>query len=76
MRNRKKTIELPLVEPLYQTYHEGIVSACISKNPSMRNWFLSNALMLTCERRFLSGYTSPEIRVENHNFYTPAGIIN
>ncbi|MBO5097012.1 MAG: hypothetical protein J6B96_01705 [Agathobacter sp.] len=68
---RKKFVELPLVEPLYQTYHDGIISACIKDNPSIRNWFLSYTMVLTCNRRFLSGYTSPEIRVENYSFYHP-----
>lgn len=70
-KRNKKVVELPLAEPVYQTYHDGIVSACLSENPSIRNWFLSNSMILTCNRKFLSGYTSPEIRVENHSFYHP-----
>ena len=70
-KREKKIVELPLVEPVYQTYHDGIISACLSENPSIRNWFLSNSMILTCNRRFLSGYTTPEIRVENHSFYHP-----
>lgn len=60
-----KFAELPLVEPLYQTYHNAILTACIKDNPSIRNWFLSKTMVLTCNRKFLSGFTTPEIRVEN-----------
>lgn len=67
----KKFVELPLVEPLYQTYHNGIITACIKDNPSVRNWFLCNTIILTCNKKFLLGYTSPQINVENHSFKNP-----
>lgn len=60
----KKFIELPLVEPMYSTYHNGIVTACLVNNPTLRNAYLNEAGILTCNRKFLSGYTSPEIDVE------------
>lgn len=66
-----KYAELPLVEPLYSTYHDGILTACINANPSIRNWFLSNTMVLTCTRKFLSGFTTPEIRVEKYLFDNP-----
>ncbi len=66
-----KFVELPLVEPLYRTYHDGILTACIANNLSIRNWFLSNAMILTCNRKFLKGFTTPEIRVENYSFNNP-----
>ena len=66
-----KYAELPLVEPLYSTYHDGILTACINANPSIRNWFLSNTMVLTCTRKFLSGFTTPEIRVEKYSFNNP-----
>ena len=66
-----KYVELPLVEPLYRTYHDGILTACIGSNPSIRNWFLSNTMILTCNRKFLNGFTTPEIRVENYSFNNP-----
>lgn len=66
-----KFVELPLVEPLYRTYHDGIATACISANPSIRNWFLSNAMILTCNRKFLTGFTTPEIRIENYSMNAP-----
>lgn len=66
-----KYVELPLVEPLYRTYHDGIITACLNANPSIRNWFLSNTIILTCGRAFLSGGTSPGIRVENYSRDNP-----
>ena len=66
-----KFAELPLVEPVYRTYHDGIVSACISTNPSIRNWFLSNATVLTCNKAFLTETSNPAIRVENYSFSNP-----
>lgn len=66
-----KCVELPLVEPLYQTYHNGILSAAIHSNPSIRNWFLSNTMSLACNRKFLSGYTTPKLFLERYSFKNP-----
>lgn len=66
-----KFAELPLVEPLYRTYHNGVVTAVIAGNTSIRNWFLSNTVILTCSRRFLSGFTTPAISVENYSIDNP-----
>lgn len=60
----KKTVELPLVEPMYSTYHNGIVTACLVDNPTLRNAYLNDVGILICNRKFLSGYTTPEINVE------------
>lgn len=61
----KKKVELPLVEPIYSTYHnQGTGAAIIFDNPSIKNWYYNQAVILTCNRRFLKGYTTPEIRVE------------
>ncbi len=66
-----KVVELPLVEPLYSTYHNGIITACLNSNLSIRNWFLSNTMILTCNRKFLHGYTTPEIYVEKYGYDNP-----
>ena len=71
VKEMNKFAELPLVEPLYRTYHSGIITACIGANPSIRNWFLSNTMILTCNKKFLTGFTTPEIRVENYSFNNP-----
>ena len=60
MNNR---IELPLIEPIYSTYHNAPASAAAVNNPSIKNWFLNEIMMLTCNRIFLEGFTSPQINV-------------
>ena len=60
----KKKVELPLLEPIYSTYHnQGPGSAVLTENPSIRNWFLNQAAILFCNRKFLKGFTTPEISV-------------
>ena len=62
MKKMKKKIELPLVEPLYSTYHnQGPGTAALVNNPSIRNWYLNQVMILTCTRKFLNGFTTPEI---------------
>ena len=64
MKKMKKKIELPLVEPLYSTYHnQGPGSAVLVNNPSIRNWYLNQVMILTCNRKFLNGFTTPGISV-------------
>lgn len=63
-------VELPLVEPLYQTYqYQGASSAIIANNPSVRNWLLNEVMNLTCDRRFLSGFTTPNLTIQNSEWY-------
>ncbi len=61
-----KIIDLPLVEPLYSTYHhQGPGTAILKDNPTIRNWFLNHAVSLQCSRKFLSGFTTPILNVQN-----------
>lgn len=61
-----KKVELPLIEPLYSTYHhQGPGVAITASNPTIRNYYLNEVMNLTCTRRFLRGFTSPEVSVEN-----------
>lgn len=65
----KKRIELPLIEPIYSTYqHQGAAGAVFGANPSIRNWYLEQSIMLSCTEKFLDGYTSPEITVVDSCF--------
>ena len=60
----KKTVDLPLLEPLYSTYHsQGPSTAILVNNPSIRNWHFNQVMILTCSRKFLNGFTSPEIAI-------------
>ena len=64
-----KIVELPIIEPVYSTYHnQGAASAIISSNPSIRNHFLNEIMILNCSRKFLSGFTTPEIGITSSSF--------
>lgn len=70
----KRRVELPLVEPIYSTYHyQGAATAVLVDNPSIRNWYLNQTMILTCDRKFLSGFTTPRIDIAEssweHNPY-------
>lgn len=65
-----KRIELPLVEPIYSTYqYQGAGGAIIKNNPSIRNWYLNEAIILTCTTKFLTGFTTPEMEIENSEWW-------
>lgn len=60
----KKKVELPLTEPLLSTYHhQGSGCAIIGGNPSIKNWYINSCVDLTCNRKFLTGYTTPEVDI-------------
>ena len=65
MKRQAKKIELPLVEPIYSTYHHAPATAVLVNNPSIRNWYMNEVLILTCNRKFLNGFTSPGIHMLN-----------
>lgn len=66
--NNKKS--LPIGKPFFATYHgEGAVGACLTANPSMRNWFLNNSVSIRCGTAFLGEYTSPDVHIYNGAFY-------
>ena len=59
-----KRVTLPLIDPLYSTFHhQGPATATITKNPTIRNWYLNESMNLVCTRKFLNGYTTPEITI-------------
>lgn len=59
MRNK---VELPLVEPVFRTYnHLANGSAVLFSNPTIRNWYLNDVCSLCCTKKFLEGYTSPQL---------------
>lgn len=69
MMKMNKIVELPIIEPVYSTYHnQGAASAIISSNPSIRNHFLNEIMILNCSRKFLSGFTTPEIGITSSSF--------
>ena len=65
----KRSVQLPIVSPIYSTYHsQGSASAIFKDNPSVSNWYYNEVMMLRCNTKFLSGYTSPEINIEKSTF--------
>ena len=63
---KNNIVELPLVEPIYSTYHyQGASAAILADNPSIINWYLNDVMMLSCNRKFLKGFTTPEINIEH-----------
>ncbi len=64
-----RRVELPLIEPLYSAYHyQGAGSAILKNNTSISNFYLNRAVRLTCTRKFLSGFTTPEVTVEDSSW--------
>ncbi len=63
----KKSVELPLIEPVYRTFNFDSAGSAIAKdNPSIRNWYLNEVMNITCSTDFLKGcYTSPKLCVVN-----------
>lgn len=69
VKHMKKKVELPVSEPVYSTYqYQGSMAGLLRCNPSLRNWYLNHALMLRCNRKFLTGYTTPEVDVVNSSW--------
>lgn len=65
----KKSVELPIIEPLYSTYHyQGSGSATIAKNETLRNWYLNESVSLTCNREFLIDTTTPRLKIVNSSW--------
>ena len=65
----KRKIELQLTEPLLATYHRQIGGcAIIASNPSIGNWYLNTCVDLFCNRKFLRGFTTPEIDIYKSNY--------
>ncbi len=50
---------------MYSAYNgQGAATGAIYANPSIKNWYYNNAMMLVCGRKFLDGYTSPQLNIE------------
>ena len=59
-----RSVQLPIGEMIYSTYlHQGVMGAITARNPSIRNWYLNNTMQLMCNRKFLHGYSTPEVYV-------------
>ena len=68
-------IELPLAETPYTTmHHHSAMAGALHQNPSLRNFYLNRSIRLRCTRKFLQGYTSPQINVVYSDFGTNPNI--
>lgn len=56
--------QLPYKEPPFCTYqYFGSPGVAAMQNPTAYQWYLNHAIVLSCGRRFLTGYTSPDISI-------------
>ena len=64
-----KVINLELSKPIYSTFHvQGTGGAILKNNPTIHNWYYNETSNLRCTRRFLEGYSSPELTVPNSSW--------
>ena len=62
----KNKVELPFSEPPLKTYHQHMtVGVCLYGNPTLWNWYLNQSTNLSCNKRFLAGFTTPNMNIEN-----------
>ena len=66
---KNKIVELPISEPILTAYnYQGFDGAVIYNNPSIRNRYINDLIMIQCSTKFLSGYTTPKLNVTNSSF--------
>ena len=59
-----KRVVLPIAEPAFCTYQSQAAGGVIQvDNPSLRNWYLNECVMLKCSKTFLDGYSSPLLQL-------------
>lgn len=62
---------LPYVEPMYSTYHYLASSGIPAKqNMTSDNWFYNNTVDWQCSRKFLQGFTTPEMCLHTGNIWS------
>lgn len=65
-----KKVQLHTQLSTFSTYHaQGEAGIMIMQNPTIYNWILNNTITLDCNKRFLNGFTSPEIVVPKSSSY-------
>ena len=65
MENKfKEVVNLPTCMPMFTTYnYKGAAGIAATPNKSFENWLYNNSVTLSCNRKFLEGYTTPEVDV-------------
>jgi len=61
-----KSVSLPFCVPVFaSTQNKASVGLVISNHPTAYNQLLNQAVSLCCTRRFLRGYTTPQVSIPN-----------
>lgn len=64
-------VQLPYIEPMYSTYHWMANSGIPAKqNATSDNWFYNNTVEWRCTRKFLQGFTTPEMSLHTGNIWS------
>lgn len=67
MKEKKKMI-LPLVSPIYTTTHgQCFVTSILHSNPSLRNWYLNNVMVLSVSNKNSDGLFVPRVDICQSN---------
>ena len=65
-----KKVQLHTQLSTFSTYHtQGAVGLMIMQNPTIYNWLLNNTASIECTKRFLKGFSSPEVVIPNSTLY-------
>lgn len=66
---KNKIVELALSEPIFTAYnYQGIDGSVLYNNPSIKNRYINDLIMISCSTKFLFGYTTPELIVAKSSF--------
>ncbi len=66
MKRMNNFVELPLNEPMYKTFqNQATGTVILGENPSINNWYLNEAVNMTCTLFFLKGRTTPDFSITN-----------
>ena len=64
-------VELPYIEPMYSMYHWLASSGIPAKqNATSHNWFYNNTVEWGCTRKFLQGFTTPEMNLHTDSIWS------
>lgn len=64
-------VQLPYVEPMYSTYHWMANSGIPAKqNETSDIWFYNNTVEWICTRKFLQGFTTPEMSLHTGSIWS------
>lgn len=64
------SVKLPFAEPMYSAYHWLSNAGVPAKqNPTSDNWYYNYTVGWTCTRKFLGGYTTPEMGLSAGYFW-------